>query len=752
MKRKVCIAILSIICITFLLIGTSTAFSQVRGVELYNKLRTDRNLVKFEGISRVKWAPDGESYIVYEDNTFKRVDVQTGKKTLLFDDEKIISAYNEITGESKDRLPFISFSFLNGETKIKFEKEVKNEVFIYDLESGEIKKYKTMEPVVGVRGRRYKEEFSPDLKYTAYAKDYDLYIRDLERDKEIALTENGHKDLRNGFPDWVYPEELGQYDAFWWSPNSKKIAYMQFDESPVNKYPIIHDANVENTYVEMQSYPRAGENNPIVRFFIIDIETKEKVLIDTGIETNVYLYSGKWTNDGKEFTLKRLNRLQNKVELLAANPNTGKTRVILEETEPCYISESNDLIFLNDNTRFLWTSEVTGNNQIYLYDLSGKLIKQLTDKSFPVGRIVEVDETNEWVYFTGYETRGTESHLYKVKFDGSKFTKLTKKEGSHRVSVSPGGKYFTDFFSSFENPGECNMYDSEGKKVRKLGEVIVSDDLKELDLKRPEHFTFKSADGKETLDGMMYFPADFDKSKKYPVIMSVYGGPGSKQVYNSSHLSNRYYGGASIDSRLRLAQLGFIVVSVDHRGAGRRGKTFETLMYQKMGQIEIEDHAQAVKYISERSYIDASRVGIFGHSYGGYLTCIALLKKPDIFHVGVAGAPVTDWRNYDTIYTERYMRKPVDNPEGYKLGSCMNYAKNLKGKLFLHHGWTDNNVHPGNTVQLAYALLNAGKRFDLMIYPEQQHGIRFRQYGQERIDYFVKHLEPETKEEYFSQK
>ncbi|RKY83385.1 S9 family peptidase, partial [candidate division KSB1 bacterium] len=553
--------------------------------------------------------------------------------------------------------------------------------------------------------------------------------------KEIALTTDGHKDLRNGFPDWVYPEELGQYEAFWWSPDSKKIAFMQFDESPVRKYPIVHDISPK-PILEMQSYPKAGANNPIIRFFIVDVESRKITRIHTGIETNVYLFRGQWTPDGKEFTYQRLNRRQNVIELFATNPNTGETRRILKDEDKCYINTNFDLRFLK-NGKFIWTSERSGWKEIYLYDMNGNLIKQLTSARLPVGNILGVDEDNEWVYFTGFENRGLETHLYRVKLDGSGFTRLTEKPGTHIISLSPGGKYYTDSFSSFETPRRVTLHRGDGKFLRELGKSTITQEFKDLKLIKPEHIVFKSADGKEDLDGIVYKPANFDKSKKYPLIMSVYGGPRSKRIFNRFNMN---------DGNQALAQLGFVVFSIDHRGVSRRGKAFETYMYMKLGQVELADHVAAVKYITKRPYVDAKRVGIFGHSYGGYLTCIALLKAPDVFQVGVAGAPVTDWRNYDTIYTERFMRRPQDNPDGYEKGSCMNYAKNLKGHLFINHGCVDNNVHPGNTVQLIQALLKHNKKFDLMMYPEQRHGIRFARYGQARIEYFIKHLKPEIEE------
>ncbi len=730
MKKSLRTLSFTFLIFIFLFSLCPTSQAQVRGKALYEKLTKERReLVKFEGLSRVTWTPDGMAYYLFEDATFKRIDPMSGKKSSLFDDAGIIAAYNTITSKNGKKLPFRRFTYIDKGKKIRFM--VGGKAYVYTLATGHILSYVPERDITGVRGRVYSEVFSPDFKYRAFIRNYNLFIQDLEG-KETALTTNGHKDLRNGFPDWVYPEELSQYDAFWWSPDSRKIAYMQFDESPVGIYPIVHDVSPAPE-LEMQRYPKAGTNNPIINFFIVDIKTKKTVRIETGMETNVYLFRGQWTNDGKEFTYHRMNRLQNVIELFAADPKTGKARQIIKDGDKCYV-ENFDLRFLKDNKHFIWTSERSGWNQIYLYDLQGNLVKQLTKAKIPVRRILGIDEKNGWIYFTRAENRGLESSAYRVKLDGTGFMKLTKGVGSHSVSLSPGGKFFTDSFNSFNTPRRVTLHHAGGKLIRELGNTVISKEFKDLKLIKPEHFLFKSADGKYDLDGMLYKPAYFDKNKKYPMIMSVYGGPGAKRVYNRFNLN---------DGNQTFAQLGFIIISIDHRGVSGRGKAFQNLMYMNLGQIELEDHVAAVKFIGKRPYVDENRVGIYGHSYGGYMTCIALLKAPDVFHVGVAGAPVTDWRNYDTIYTERYMRRPQDNPDGYEKGSCMNYAKDLKGHLALHHGAVDDNVHPGNTIQLVEALLKHNKTFDLMMYPEQKHGIRFRRYGEARREYLIKHLKPE---------
>jgi len=718
-----------------LLAGQAFAQERIIGRALYEKLQREGRRMMMGGPGGpggLAWTPDGKGSYAFEDGTFKRTDLLTGEKTPLFDDAKLLAAVNAMTGRQEVKIFFNRFQYLDEGKKIQFQSF--NKVFIYDLATSKLVSYEPERSIVGVRGRQYGDSLSPDLKFRAFTRSYNLYVKDMDGN-ETALTTDGTEDLRNGFPDWVYPEELGQYQAFWWSPDSKKIAFMQFDEKPVTKYPIVHDVQPIPRF-ELLGYPKPGGNNPIVRLFVADVASKKLVRLETGDDLDVYLYRGQWTNDGKEFTYHRLNRFQNKVEVFAADPATGKTRLLLADTDPCYIDESTELIFLKDNQRFLWTSERSGWREIYLYDLTGKLLKQLTSAKLPVRSIQAVDEARGLVYFGGLEANGTESHFYKVKLDGTGFTKMTQEPGSHGISLSPTFDFYTDSFSSYDQPMKSTLCQADGKVVRVLSEATPSKEFLDLKLIKPEHFLFKSADGKYDLDGLLYFPAHFDPNEKYPLLLSIYGGPGSKGV------SNRYN---MTDGSQALAQLGFLVAVCDYRGVSGRGKAFQNLHYMKLGQVELEDHVAFVKALGQRPYVDTTRVGVTGHSYGGYFTCIALLKEPDVFHVGVAGAPVTDWRNYDTIYTERYMRRPQDNPDGYEKASCLTYAKNLKGKLFIHHGAVDDNVHPGNTIQLVQALLKENKKFDLMIYPEQQHGIGFPRYGESRVEYFIEHLKPVVK-------
>jgi dipeptidyl-peptidase-4 len=749
MNRRTKAAIWTLVLV-FILAGTTSVFGQVRGYDLYKKLNAERrSLVTYEGVRSVRWTPDGTASVIAKDKTFVKVDPVSGVETPLFDDAKLIAAYNAVTGETLQNLPFGQFDFIEDGAKIRFYRNNNTRVFFYEPATGVLRMFKVRPPERGVRFARYQEEFSPDYRYTAYVENYNLYLRDIEKDTVSALTTDGHEDLRNGYPDWVYAEEFSQFYCFWWSPDSKKIAYMQFDESPVRKFPVLHDETYDFN-LEMQSFPRVGENNPIIRFFIVDVETKKQVQVDTGLETNVYLYNGLWSYDGKAFTLKRMNRLQNKVEILSADPETGKSTVLFEEEEPTFMTEGigfmqqgNEVYFLPDNQHFLRSSETSGWREIYLYDLEGKLIRQVTKHKLPVASIEAVDMDNQWVYFSGYENRGLESHLYRIKLDGSKFARLTKEPGSHRVSVSSGGKYYADMFSSFDRPTTFRLYKGDGSFLQELGKTVIKEEFNALDLTPPEHFVFKSGDGKYDLDGILFKPAGFDEQKKYPVIYTVYMGPATKAI------SNQYYGDAYQQG---LCQLGFLVVNIDNRGLLRRGKEFEAAAYGKLGQTDVEDLVASVTYLSQRPYVDAGRVGITGVSYGGYMAIMAVLKAADHFQVAVAGSPGVDWRNYDTIYTERYMGLPQYNPEGYEKANPLNFVKNLKGKLLIQHGAVDDNVHPTQVMQLLDALLKAGKQLDWFIYPGQAHGVRLRQAQEKQMDWFMTYLEPETKDAYFADK
>jgi dipeptidyl-peptidase-4 len=740
----------TMLALSLLSVGlTRDAQAQLRGKELYDQWR---GLTSTNGSSQIRWLPGGRGYFTSRADTagarqFYRVDPVTEEESPLFDAATtgaIAGQYANITGENATGLPFRQFAFVHDGGAMTFE--AGDRYFLFDFAAHRLRQLRRpkIEPqpysedlMRGMAGSQlWNGSYSPDYARFAHVKGYDLYVTNTTTGGEQRLTFDGNLDTFNGRPNWVYPEEFGQRDAYWFSSDGRKLAYYRSDESAVHKYPIVHDTLAE-AQLELQSYPKAGEPNPTVVLKIVDIETGETVEVQTNSTPDNYIVRPMWLPRGNEILLRRLNRHQSVLELLAADVRTGGVRTVLTEQEPAFVNLHDDFRLLEDGQRFLWTSERTGWRHLYLYDLQGNQLAQLTSGEWPVGSVVGVDDNEEWVYFTGNTEMGLETHFFRVRLDGSGLEKLTTEPGSHRISMDPAGQYYVDSYSSFTTPLTANLHHADGTLIRNLMTTNTAK-LDSLGLEPPELVVVKAADGVTDLHGMLYKPADYDSTIAYPVVVPVYGGPHSKAI------SNRYYHNSGDQ---RLAQLGFMVWRVDNRGERNRGKAFEMETYLKLGQVDLADQAAALKQIVERPYADATSVGIYGGSYGGYMTVMALVKEPELFHVGVAHAPVTDWRNYDTIYTERYMRTPQENEEGYDLGSAIPYAKNLKGKLLIMHGAVDNNVHPGNTTQLIDALVEAGRQFDLMLYPGNRHGLRGaagRHASQKRIDFLIEHLEPPT--------
>jgi len=740
--------------------ATGHAQEQLTRNEIYDRW-DDLNLTETAGIQSVAWLPDGRGYLETETDsttgivTFYRVDARNGSRAPLFgpaQTSKIVSEYNRLTGESVSDLPFKEFSYLPDYNGIRFK--VKEEEFVYWSEAESMDKL----PVPKLKlagwmphrtsGQLTRGTYTSDFRKVAYVKDYDIYITDATSGEETQVTVGGTEDIMNGRTDWVYPEELGQSQAFWWSPSGSHLAYLQFDVRVEHTYPLLHEIDLETeegfehyrfkTLLEVQRYPKAGEPNPTVKLFIADVVTGRTVAVDTDSSPDVYLIKMNWRSDGSELTFQRLNRFQNRLELLAADPVSGSVRTVMVEEDEAFVRLHNNYIQLEDGEHFTWTSERSGWNHLYLYHYDGTLVKQLTDGPWEVARVRHIDNANKLIYFTTNTENGLESHFSRVKFDGADLQQLTTEAGNHTINIDPVGRHFTDNYSSLTTPPVVNIVETNGNVVRNLSTTTLDiGRMEELGLELPELVTFRADDGVTPLHAILYKPAQFDPGKQYPLLVTVYGGP-------SSGVRNRFIVG------YRAAQLGYFVIKQDNRGTTNRGKKHLAETYLKFGRIEIDDQAAGVRQITRRPYIDGNRVGIFGGSYGGYASSMALLRYPDLFHVGVAAAPVTDWRSYDTIYTERYMRTPQANPDGYDAGSAMTYASNLKGKLFLMHGLIDNNVHVGNTIHLSDALQKAGKMFDLMIYPENRHGVRgYHRTHMNRLRtlYFLKHLRPEGWEE-----
>jgi dipeptidyl-peptidase 4 len=585
------------------------------------------------------------------------------------------------------------------------------------------------------RGRQYDSATSPDGKLKAFYRDRNLWLSDAAGGGETAVTTEGNEKARIKYAtaSWVYGEELDQNTAMWWSPDSRKIAFYRFDESSVPDYFLQLDQTSLQSKMDIEAYPKAGAPNPIADLFIYDLATKKTIRIDVRdgkpFNNSVighYAYNISWSPDGSELLCNRTNRRQNIMEFTACNPETGKCRVIIhEEWLPSWTENQPALRFLKDGKRFIWASERTGWRNFYLYDLSGKLLSTLTNHQFEVANIVRVDEAAGTLY---YMARSGDNHmklqLHRVGLDGKGDKRLTDPAFNHAVDVAPDGNHFIDVAQTHDSPPTTRLVDAEGRVVEALAESDITR-FDQLGLKRVELIKYKAADGVTDLYGMLHFPSNFDPNKKYPMLLRVYAGPGTNAARENFTLPDG------------LTEYGFLVVALDSRSAGWRGKKFLDAIYMKLGMVEMDDQAAGIKSLWSRPYVDKNRVGVFGASYGGYASAMLLLRHPDVFQAASASSAVTAWYHYDSIYTERYMWIPQENKEGYEAGNAMNYADKLNGRLMIYYGTADNNVHPNNSMQLIQALQKAGKSFEVQVGPDVGHsGVR-----QDRMmEFFIENL------------
>lgn len=564
--------------------------------------------------------------------------------------------------------------------------------------------------------------FSPDSKWISYLQGEDIWLVNVATGAVKQLTTGGSAEMLNGALDWVYPEELNLETAYWWSPDSRKIAFLQFDERPVTKYPIVDlDGKIETT-----DYPQSGEANPIVRVGVEPIAGGTPEWIDTGANTDVYLPRVDWVPDGSSLLVERLDRSQKRLDLLLADAATGKCRTILTEQDRYWINVSDlPIRFFADGKRFLWMSERTGFWHIYIYDTSGKMLEQLTTGHWEVtagggfgpsvGNRFSLDEKHGYVYFISNKDNATERQLYRVSLADKSISRVTKAPGTHGVLLASDSSAFVDTFSDATTPPNQTLMRADGSQIAALDENRVTE-LADYHLSPVEFLKVRAADGAE-LDASIIKPRDFDPAKKYPVVVYVYGGPDVQNVTNA-------WEGQEFLWREMMAERGYVIFSLDNHGAYGRGHDFETPLYHHFGQIELADQLAGVKWLKSLPYVDSSRIGIYGSSYGGYMTLEAMFNAAGVFKAGAAIAPVTDWRLYDTIYTERYMGRPQDNPEGYRDSSPVSQAGKLKGKLFVAHGTGDDNVHFANTAGLLDALIQRGTYpTDLVLLPGRGHGM-----------------------------
>jgi len=680
----------------------------------------------------VAWSPDGKQFLYRQGRRLVIYDPATGSSKDLVDTAAMdVAAVRPAVVESQ---PFDWENRRVRETPVQWAGgqvlySGGGDVFVIQIDTGKWTQL-TKTPVAERDPR-----LSPDGKTVAFRRDWDLYTLDIASKRETRLT-NGGSDtlggtLRNGGLDWVYPEELDLGTAYWWSPDSKSIAYMQFDISREPLYPH-EDLRGTRAIYEPQRYPQAGDNNPDVRVGVVGAHGGSTRWMDAGSTRDALIARVGWTPDSRSVYLVRTNRIQNKLELLLAAAGSGKASRILEETDKYWVNIQEDPVFVSGGQQFLWLSERDGFRHIYLDSLDGKQTRQLTHGSWEVTGIAGVDEAAGRVYYTSSETSPLERQFYSVGLTGEGKRQLTSSAGTHTIAMGPGGHFYLDTFSSVASPPRTTVHAGDGRELsvyREQNKRLIED----YEILPTELVSFRTADG-TLLYSRLIRPAGFEAGKKYPAVVLVYGGPDSQGVRNA-------WMGADLDQVL--ANKGFVIWQVDNRGSSGRGHAFETPVFRKLGVQELADQVAGVEYLVSLGFVDRARIGIRGWSYGGFMTLNAMLNAPGVFRAGIAGAPVTDWHSYDTIYTERYMGLPQDNPDGYKNTALPPQAKNLKGKLMIAHNVEDDNVLFQNTIQMVDALERAGQPFEMQVYTQKTHavtGAEARQLNATMVEFFERTL------------
>ena len=559
--------------------------------------------------------------------------------------------------------------------------------------------------------------FSPDGSKIGFAKSNDLFIYDIASKVTTQVTIDGKKNaIINGITDWVYEEEFAFVRAFDWSADSKKLAFIRFDESQVPEFSMNIFKKELYPSVEIFKYPKAGEKNALVSLHIYDLNSKSKKDINLGNYNDFYIARMKWTNDANVLCAQVLNRHQDNLDLIFVDGTTGTSKVVLNEKDKAYVDVTDNLTFLKDNS-FIWTSEKDGFNHVYLYDKMGKLKNQVTKGKWEVTSYYGFDEKTKTIFYQSVENGSINRDVFRIGLDGKKKVKLSQSVGTNAATFSPNFQFFINTFSSTTQPTNYSLNNAkDGKQVQSIvSNEPLAEKLKKYDLPSKEFFVLTTEKGNQ-LNAWMIKPKDFDANKKYPVFMYQYSGPGDQKVSNKWNTNDDYW-------FMMLTQQGYIVACVDGRGTGFKGADFKKCTQGQLGKLEVEDQIDAAKVIGNYNYVDKTRIGIFGWSYGGFMASNCILKGADVFKMAIAVAPVTNWRFYDSIYTERYLQTPQENASGYDDNSPINHVSKLKGNFLLIHGTADDNVHVQNSMQMIEALVQANKQFDWAIYPDKNHGI-----------------------------
>jgi dipeptidyl-peptidase 4 len=688
------------------------------------------------GVRGLRSLNDGKHFTQIKNDSINAYSYKSGEQA-----EVIVTADELIPDGDTASIPLGNYQFSADESKILFATETdpiyryssRSNYYVFDRKTRALS-------ALSPNGKQGLADFSPDASMVAFVRENNLFIKYPATGKEQQITHDGKdRHIINGTTDWVYEEEFAITKGFHWSPDGKKIAFMRFDESEVKEWWLTLHGELYPEH-HRYKYPKAGEDNSIVTIHVFDLETGRTAKMDTGLETDQYIPRLQWTSDPELLAILRLNRLQNRLEILLADAASGNSRVIYTEESKYYIEDGNydDIVFLSNGKEFIIKSEKDGFNHIYLYDMSGNELNQITKGEWDVTALLGIDERERKVYYQSAEVSPLDRNIYSIGFNGKGKKDLTPEKGWNTAQFSADYSFFIKTWSDANTPSVFSV--NNGKNGRLVRELLNNNQLiekrQEYNLSPKEFFTITTSEGVD-LNAWRILPPDFDATKKYPVLFDIYGGPGSQTVRNA-------YGGGDLWSQY-LAQEGIIVVSVDNRGTGARGEEFKKMTYLQLGKYETIDQIEAAKFMASLPYVDENKIGVFGWSYGGYMSTLCLTKGADIFDLAIAVAPVTNWRFYDNIYTERFMRTPQENPDGYDDNSPINHVDKMEGKYLLIHGMADDNVHPENTYELITALVASDKDFELMVYPNSNHGIytgkntRFHLY-RKMTDFLMRHL------------
>lgn len=659
---------------------------------------------------------DGQSYVDIASETeggvpnLFKYDLKTQKQTAL------LVKGSDIMFEGRN-LDLRTYEFSPNEDKLLlyeaqeyvYRRSPKAYYYVYDIATKKVVRLSS-------HSKQLFPKFSPDGKKVAYVRDNNIFIKDLATELEEPVTKDGEwNKIKNGWGDWVYEEEFSKADYFDWSSDSRSLAYVRFDETKVKEFTM--DMYKGELYPERYTfkYPKAGEDNSIVSVHIYNTFSKSTVNADIGTNTDIYIPRIQFTNNANVLCIQRLNRLQNKLEFLFADASNGSTKVIYTDESKTYVDISDDLRFVG-NKGFIISSERDEYNHLYFFDLNGKLINQITKGAWDVMEFTGFNEATGTLYYVSTENGQTQRDVYSVRLDGKDKKRMSPRNGQTSFQFTNGYKYYISTYSNANTPPVYELYSIDGKLVKVLEDnAELNNKLKHYNLSTKKFFKFKHPEGLE-LNCWIMKPANFDSTNKYPVYMYAYGGPGA-------NVCNDSWDGSTYMWHNLLTQEGYIVVCMDNRGTPGRGRQFKHSTYMQLGKLEVNDQIEFAKYLGNLKYVDKSRIGFQGWSYGGYMASLMITKGADLIKSAVAVAPVTNWKYYDNIYTERFLRKPQDNKSGYEDNSPINFVKSIKGRYLLIHGSGDDNVHVQNSMEMSAALVRHNIPFDYMIYTNKSHGI-----------------------------